>query len=99
MKKLIQEFLIFLHEYKIVSLAIAFVMGTAATGLVNSFVNDVFMPLISPLIGTSGSWRGAVLRMGHIQVMYGNFIGQLVNFVVIAAVIFLVVKYFFAERK
>ncbi len=99
MKRFTQEFMAFLQEYKILSLAIAFVMGTAATGLVNSFVNDLFMPLISPLLGTPGSWRGAVLRMGHIQIMYGNFVGQLINFVVIALVIFLVIRYFFRERK
>jgi large conductance mechanosensitive channel len=99
MKRFTQEFIVFLQEYKILSLAIAFVMATAATGLVNSFVNDLFMPLISPLLGTPGSWRGAVLHMGRIQIMYGNFIGQLINFAVIAIVIFLVIRYFFREKK
>ena len=99
MKKITQEFIEFLREYKVVSLAIAFVMATASTSLINSLINDMFMPLISPLLGTPGSWRGAVLHMGHVQIMYGNFIGQLINFAVIAAVIFLVVRYFFKEKK
>jgi large conductance mechanosensitive channel len=99
MKKLTAEFVSFLREYKVISLAIAFVMGTASTSLISSFVNDIFMPLLTPLLGTAGSWRGAVLRMGHIQVMYGSFIAQAINFIVIAVVIFLVVRFFFKENK
>jgi large conductance mechanosensitive channel len=99
MKKLIHEFVEFLKEYKVISLAIAFVMGTASTSLINSLVNDLFMPLISPLLGSPGTWRGAVFHMGRIQIMYGSFIGQLINFIVIALVIFLVVKYVFGEKK
>ena len=99
MKKFAQEFTEFLREYKVVSLAIAFVMGTAATGLVTSLVNDIFMPLIAPLIGSTGSWKAAVWRFGHITLTYGSFIGQLVNFIVIALVIFLVVRFFFKEEK
>jgi large conductance mechanosensitive channel len=99
MKNLIAEFVAFLKEYKVVSLAIAFVMGTATTGLITSFVNDIFMPLLAPLLGTSGSWRGAVLRAGHIQITYGSFLAQLLNFVIIAAIIFFTVRFFFKEKK
>jgi large conductance mechanosensitive channel len=99
MKKFLAEFAAFLKEYKVISLAIAFVMGTASTGLINSFVNDIFMPLIAPILGTPGSWRAAMFRIGHNQIMYGDFIGQLINFLVIALVIFIAVRFFFKEGK
>lgn len=73
------------------SLAIAFVMGSASTTLVNSFVKDIFMPLISPLL-SGDQWREAVLHLGPITLAYGSFLAELVNFVILAAVIFVVVK-------
>lgn len=99
MKKIASDFVSFLREYKVVSLAIAFVMGTASTTLINSFVNDIFMPLLAPILGAAGSWRGMVFRMGHVQITYGSFIAQLLNFLIIAVVIFVVVRVFFKEKK
>lgn len=99
MKTFAREFAQFLREYKVISLAIAFVMGTAATGLINSLVNDVIMPLLSPLLSVSGSWRGAVLNMGSIHITYGAFLGQVINFLIIALVIFITVRVFFEEKE
>ena len=45
-----KEFAEFLKEYKVVSLAVAFVMSEASSGLVNSLVKDVLMPLFTPLM-------------------------------------------------
>lgn len=99
MKTFVKDFATFLREYKVISLAIAFVMGTAATSLVNSLVNDVFMPMLSPVLSASGSWKGAVLSIGSIHIAYGSFLGQVINFTIIALVIFFVVRVFFKESK
>lgn len=95
---LIQEFLTFLKEYKIVSLAIAFVMGTASTALVNSLVKDIIMPFFNPFLA-HGTWREAVLTMGPIHLAYGSFIAEMINFVIIALVIFIAAKKIFKEEK
>ena len=97
MKQFITDFKEFLREYKVISLAIAFVMGSAATSLVNSLVNDIFMPLIGPLISASGVWKTAVLHAGKIHITYGAFFAQLINFLIIALIIFVVVRVFFKE--
>lgn len=86
-----QEFATFLKEYKIFTLAVAFVMSTASTTLVNSIVKDVLMPLIGPLI-SAGAWRDAVLQVGSSQVAIGSFLAELLNFVVLAFVVFIVAK-------
>ncbi|MDD5165164.1 MAG: MscL family protein [Candidatus Pacebacteria bacterium] len=99
MKTFAKEFAQFLKEYKVISLAIAFVMGTAATGLVNSLVNDIFMPMLGPVLSVSGSWRGAVLNIGAIHITYGSFIAQLINFIIIAIVIFVTVRIFFKDKE
>ncbi len=91
MTKLAKEFMEFLQEYKIISLAVAFVMGTASTALVNSLVKDIFMPLISPLFPGEG-WEQAVLNLGPVHLAYGAFLAALLNFAILALVIFIVVR-------
>lgn len=88
---MVKEFLTFLKEYKIVSLAVAFVMGTASTALVNSLVKDILMPFIEPLF-PSDSWKEATLIIGPFHIGYGSFLAELLNFLILALVIFLVVK-------
>lgn len=87
----LSEFMDFLREYKVVPLAIAFVMGVAATSLVQSLVNDIIMPVVGVLV-PGGDWRAATLAVGPVKFGVGPFVGQLINFVIIAFVVFLVAK-------
>ncbi|MCK9445371.1 MscL family protein [bacterium] len=86
-----KDFINFLKEYNIVSLAMAFVMGAASTSLVNSLVKDIVMPLFSPLTA-SGSWKEAVLSLGPVSIRYGSFLGELLNFVILGFVIYIIAK-------
>lgn len=88
---MIKEFVEFLKEFKVISLAVAFVMGGASTNLVNAFVKDIFMPIVSPLL-SNGSWQTATLNLGPIAIAYGAFLADFLNFVILAAVVFFVVK-------
>ena len=63
---LISEFLDFLKEYKVVALAIAFIMGVAATALVKSFVDNLITPFVS-VITPSGDWKEAVQAIWSYQ--------------------------------
>jgi large conductance mechanosensitive channel len=89
--KLVKEFVDFLNEYKIIALAIAFVMGFASTALVKSLVDNVFMPLITPFI-PGGGWKTAVFSIGPISIGWGSFLAELINFIIIAFVVFIIVK-------
>ncbi len=91
------EFKEFLNEYKVLPLAIAFIIGVAATALVKSLVDNIIMPLISPLL-PAGDWQSAVLK-GPIPIAYGAFISAVINFVVIAFVVFMIAKTVFKEEK
>jgi large conductance mechanosensitive channel len=95
---LIGEFVEFLKEYKVVPLAIAFIMGVAATQLITALVNDIIMPLINPLL-MGGDWKNAILQLGPFAIKWGDFLGALINFIIIAFVIFLVAKFMFKEEK
>lgn len=88
---MIAEYIKFLKEFNVIALAVAFVMGTASTALVNSLVKDIIMPLLSPLL-SAGAWREAVLTFGPISVKYGAFLAELINFLILGAVIFFIAK-------
>ena len=88
----IDEFMEFLNKYQVIGLAVAFVIGTAASKLVTSVVTDVIMPIIAVII-PGGDWRSSILTIGPIKFLVGDFVGALIDFIIIALVIFLVVKY------
>jgi large conductance mechanosensitive channel len=95
---MLAEFKEFLKEYKVIGLAVAFIMGVAATALITALVNDIIMPLIGPLI-PGGEWRTAKLALGPFTFAWGDFVGAVINFVIIAFVIFLIAKMVLKEEK
>jgi large conductance mechanosensitive channel len=97
-KSFMQQFMDFLNKYGVIGLAIAFVMGAAVTKLVSALVADLIMPIIGALI-PGGDWRTATLTIGSIKFMVGDFIGALIDFIIIALVIFLIVKTIIKEKK
>jgi len=88
----------FLKKYKILELAIAFIMGAAVIALVQSLVKDVIMPIITPFI-PGGAWETATLTLGKIVISWGSFFGSAINFVVIALVVFLIARKLLKEEK
>lgn len=95
---IIDEFKDFLNEYKIMGLAVAFIMGAAATALVTALVNDLIMPIIGKLI-PGGAWQTATLDLAGMLFKWGDFLSQLINFIIIAFVIFLIAKFIMGEKK
>lgn len=87
-----KEFMDFLNKYQVIGLAVAFVIGTAATKLVNSTVADIIMPIIAVVV-PGGDWRAAELVIGPLKFLIGDYVGAIIDFVIIALVIFLLVKY------
>jgi len=86
------EFMEFLQKYQVIGLAVAVVIGTAATKLVNSTVADIIMPIIAVVV-PGGDWRAAELIIGPLKFLIGDYIGAIIDFVIVALVIFILVKY------
>ncbi|WP_214700143.1 MULTISPECIES: large conductance mechanosensitive channel protein MscL [unclassified Exiguobacterium] len=86
-----KEFKKFAMRGNVIDLAIAVVLGAAFTAIVNSLVNDIFMPLLGIIIGGIDFSSLKVSVLG-VDVLYGNFIQQIVSFVLIAIALFLIVK-------
>lgn len=95
---ILHEFKEFLQEYKIIGLAIAFIMGAAATTFIQSLVNNVIMPLITPFI-PKGAWQTATFHMGPIVIGWGAFLAALINFIIMALVVFFIAKAILREEK
>jgi large conductance mechanosensitive channel len=96
--KIMREFFEFLKEYKVVALAVGFVMGIASTALVKSLVDNIIMPLVNPLV-PAGGWQDAILHIWKFEIKWGAFVGELINFMIIAFVIFLIAKFIMREEK
>jgi large conductance mechanosensitive channel len=96
--QVLKEFKDFLKEYKVIGLAVALIIGLAATTFVKAIVDDIVMPIITPFI-PGGAWQTATFSMGPIIISWGHFLGALINFIVIAFVVFLIAKYALKEEK
>ena len=88
---MLKDFMTFLKEYKIIALAVAFIIGVAATALVKSLVDNIIMPLVTPFI-PGGGWQTATFNLGPIVISWGAFLGALINFVIIALVVYFIAK-------
>ena len=85
------EFREFLQKRNVIDLAMAVIIGGAFGAIVNSLVDDIFMPIIGILIGGI-DFSGISIQVGEAVILFGNFIQAIVNFVVIASAVFLVIR-------
>ncbi|MES2769218.1 MAG: MscL family protein [Bdellovibrionota bacterium] len=93
-----KEFIEFLKTYGIIGLAIAVIIGGKLNELVGSFVNDLLMPLIfAPALRAANVDNIRLLNYNGI--LYGKFLGALLDFGIVALVVFLIAKYLFKEEK
>jgi large conductance mechanosensitive channel len=91
-KGFIEEFIEFLKNYQVIGLAVAVIIGAAAGKMVTAMVNDIIMPIIAVVI-PGGDWKTSVLQVGPAKFLVGDFVGAVIDFIVIALVIYLVVKF------
>ena len=95
-KTLAQEFFYFLKTFGIIGLAIAFVIGQAASGLVTSFVDDIINPLIGLFISLgildAVSIQVPNISGGTTEFRIGHLISSIIDFMIIALVVFLAYK-------
>jgi len=109
---MLKEFREFVQKGNLVQLAVAFIMGVAFATLVGSFINDIVMPLVGKAAGNvdfanlyvnlSGQTFASAVEAreaGAAAVYYGAFVGNLVNFLLIAMVVFLLVKAYGRMQK
>ncbi|RRH78032.1 large conductance mechanosensitive channel protein MscL [Falsigemmobacter faecalis] len=88
---MLNEFKTFIMRGNVMDLAVGIIMGAAFTAIVTSMVDDLVNPLLGIFIGGI-DFSSLSFGIGDAQFMYGNFINAIIKFVVIAWVVFLLVK-------
>jgi large conductance mechanosensitive channel len=87
---LLREFREFAVKGNIVDLAVAVIIGAAFGKIIASLVEDIIMPGVGALGGVD--FKTLAVQVGEAKILYGKFIQTCVDFVIIAASIFLAVK-------
>lgn len=83
------EFLKFLKEYGVIGLAIAVIIGGKAGELVKAVVDGVLMPFVNPILSSAGGdWQTATLDLGPFHFAIGAVLSALINFLVVAWLVF-----------
>ena len=97
-KKFITEFKEFISKGNVLDLAVGVIIGGAFTSIVNSLVNDIFMPVIGGILSGINFndlkvvIPAAIEGMSDVTICYGSFIQAIVNFLLTAFVVFLFIK-------
>jgi len=87
----ITEFRKFIARGNVLDMAIGVIIGSAFKTIVDSLVNDILMPFISVFVGKD-SFSSLVFTVGSANIAYGNFIQAILNFLIMALVVFLIIK-------
>ncbi len=85
-------FIDFIRKQGVVGLAVGFILGGAVSKVVSSLVQDIVNPLVGLLLGKVANLSEAYLQIGAAKIMWGNFVSVLLDFVVVAAVVYFVFK-------
>ena len=93
MKKFFGEFKEFISKGNVLDLAVAVVIGNAFNAIVSSLVDDIIMPFIGLIIGGI-DFSNIKVTLGDANIMFGKFIQNIVDFLIVAFTIFIVVKAF-----
>lgn len=91
MKKFIEEFKSFALRGNVVDLAVGVLIGSAFTGLVTAFTDDIINPLLA-LFGGAQAEFGWVIQIGASKILIGEFVSSVINFLITALIIFIFVK-------
>ena len=88
---MLKDFKAFVMRGNVMDLAVGVIIGGAFGKIVSSLVSDILMPLIGLIIGGI-DFSGLAFTVGSAKVTYGNFINNAIDFIIIAFVIFLMVR-------
>lgn len=89
--KFINEFKDFIAKGNVLDLAVGVVIGSAFGKIVSSIVDDIIMPLVGIVIG-GVDFSGLSAKIGDATITYGNFIQNVIDFLIIALCIFIFIK-------
>jgi large conductance mechanosensitive channel len=88
----------FIRSQGVIGLAIGVIMGTSITKLITAFVTDIINPVIGLLLGKIGDLSKVYIQIGQAKILLGSFISSLIDFIIIAFVVYFGVKILKLDR-
>lgn len=85
-------FLEFIREQGVIGLAVGFILGGSVSKVVTSIVTDLINPLLGVVLGSTKGLASAYVVVGGSKVLYGHFLSILIDFTIVAAVVYIFVK-------
>lgn len=91
-------FLDFVREQGVVGLAVGFILGGAVSKVVTALVTDVVNPILGLVLGAVGGLKTASFKIGTAEILYGDFLSVVIDFIVVALVVYYGIKMIGLER-
>lgn len=88
---MLKEFKKFIARGNVIDLAVGVILGTAFGSIISSIVDDILMPLFGVILGGI-DFTNLVIKVGDSEIKYGNFIQNVIDFLIIALCVFVIVK-------
>jgi large conductance mechanosensitive channel len=88
-RTLAEEFRNFAFKGNVIDLAVGVIIGAAFGNIVKSLVDNIIMPIIGLILPGDEGYAGWALKVGGATIPYGKFIGEVVNFLIVALALFL----------
>jgi large conductance mechanosensitive channel len=85
-------FLNFVREQGVMGLAVGFILGGAVSKVVTALITDIVNPVLGALLGMTKGLTTASFTFGTVSILYGDFISVLIDFIVVALVVYFGVK-------
>lgn len=95
---MMRGFVEFIREQGVMGLAVGFLIGGAVSKLVTSLVTDIINPVLGIFLGAAGNLQDAYISVGSSLIMIGSFISAVIDFIVIASVVYFGVKLLRLDR-
>ncbi len=95
---IMKGFLDFVREQGVVGLAVGFILGGAVSKLVASLVEDIISPLLALGLSNVKNLKEAYIQIGSARIMWGDFLNVLIDFIVVALVVYFGVKLLKLDR-
>src|SRR5260221_111567 len=85
-------FLEFIRKQGVVGLAVGFILGGSVAKIVSAFVSDIINPILSIGLGPAGAIASSTVSIAGADIRWGDFVSTLIDFIIVAAVIYFGVK-------
>jgi large conductance mechanosensitive channel len=98
-KHVAHEFFQFVREQGVITLAIGFLIGGAVSKLVTALIVDIINPIVGLALGAAGNLKEATFAIGSATIAWGDFVSAIIDFLVIALVVYFGIKLLGIEKK